>query len=60
MSGLRRREFNMSSYRVNESAGIMEICLVRVGSATIAPGVTIDMFLVEVSDKHLGMYYKRY
>ena len=53
-------QLNRSSYRVNESAGFTVVCLERVGSATIAPGVTIDMFLMEVSDKHLGMYYKRY
>ena len=53
-------QFDRSSYRVNESDGFTVVCLERVGSAVIVPGVTIDMFLVEVSDKHLGMYYKRH
>ena len=43
-----------SSYRVNESAGSVQICVEKVGSAEIAPGVTVNIVVVEISDKHLG------
>ena len=47
-------QFDRSSYRVNESAGSVQICVEKVGSAEIAPGVTVKIVVVEVSDKHLG------
>ena len=47
-------QFQSSTYRVSKSEGSVEICLERVGSAVIAPGVKINLILVEVSEKHLG------
>ena len=47
-------QFDRSSYRVNESAGSVQICVEKVGSAEIAPGVTVNIVVVEISDKHLG------
>ena len=47
-------QFDRPSYRVNESAGSVLICVEKVGSAEIAPGLTVNIVVVEVSDKHLG------
>ena len=37
-----------------ESMRVLEICVEKVGSAEIAPGVTVNIVVVEISDKHLG------
>lgn len=48
--------FESTSYSVNESAGSLEICLEVFDSAEIAPSVSVDVYIVEVSDEPLGIY----
>ena len=48
--------FERSVYKVCEGAGIVEVCLQSVGNNTIAPGVTIEVLVEEVSDMGLGNY----
>lgn len=47
--------FESTSYSVNESAGTLEICLEVFDSAEIAPSVSVDVYIVEVSDEPLGI-----
>ena len=49
-------DFERSVYKVCESAGSAEVCLQSVGGNTIAPGVTIEVLIEEVSDMGLGNY----
>ena len=48
-------DFERSVYKVSESAGSVEVCLQSVGGNTIAPGVTIEVLVEEVSDIPLGI-----
>ena len=50
--------FEQTSYTVSETAGTLSVCLqhdIELG-ATIQSGVTVEVYLIEVSDQLLGMY----
>ena len=47
--------FESSSYTVNESAGFLQVCLEVFDSSEIAPGITVSLHIVEVSDEPLGI-----
>ena len=49
-------KFEHSLYTVNESVGRLDVCLQRLDSAIIAPGVTIPLLIEELSSENLGMF----
>ena len=49
--------FESSTYTVNETAGTLTVCLEKGDIVDIAPGIIIEINLIEVSDEPLGTYF---
>ena len=49
--------FESSTYTVNGTAGTLTVCLEKGDIVDIAPGIIIEINLIEVSDEPLGTYF---